>query len=91
MLFRSLYKCIYIKLLVIGSYSLQNLQFLNTDFNKYFLRDGREIIKVRLEVFKTSSGTVVPLVVQWIGICLPIQGTWVRSLVQEDSTCCGSN
>ena len=28
------------------------------------------------------------LVVQWLRICLPIQGTWVQSLVQEDSTCC---
>ena len=27
------------------------------------------------------------LVVRWIRIRLPIQGTWVRSPVQEDSTC----
>ena len=27
---------------------------------------------------------------QWIGICLPIQGTQVRSLGQEDSTCHGA-
>ena len=26
--------------------------------------------------------------VQWIKICLPVKGTWVWSLVQEDSTCC---
>ena len=26
------------------------------------------------------------LVVQWIGLCQPVQGTWVPSLVQEDST-----
>ena len=26
------------------------------------------------------------LVVQWIRICLPNLGTWVQSLVQEDST-----
>jgi len=25
-------------------------------------------------------------VVQWIRICLPMQGTWVLSLVWEDST-----
>ena len=29
-----------------------------------------------------------PLVVQWLGIRLPMQGTWVQSLVLEDSTCC---
>ena len=26
--------------------------------------------------------------VHWIGVCLPMQGTWVRSLVQENSTGC---
>ena len=30
------------------------------------------------------------LVVQWLGICLPMQGTWVWSLVQEDPTCHGA-
>ena len=30
------------------------------------------------------------LVVQWIRICLPMQGTWVRSLVWEDPTCFGA-
>ena len=28
------------------------------------------------------------LVVQWLRICLPMQETWVRSLAQEDPTCC---
>ena len=26
---------------------------------------------------------------QWLRICLPVHGTWVRALVQEDSTCRG--
>ena len=30
------------------------------------------------------------LVVQWIRACLPMQGTLVESLVQEDSTCRGA-
>ena len=30
------------------------------------------------------------LVVQWLRICLPMQGTWVRFLVQEDSICRGA-
>ena len=30
------------------------------------------------------------LVAQWLRICLPIQGTWVRALVREDPTCCGT-
>ena len=32
----------------------------------------------------------VSLVVQWLRIRLPMQGTLVRSLVQEDPTCCGA-
>ena len=28
--------------------------------------------------------------VKWLRICLPLQGTWVQSLVQEDSSCCGA-
>ena len=27
------------------------------------------------------------LVVQWLRVCLPVQGTQVQSLVREDSTC----
>ena len=30
------------------------------------------------------------LVVQWLRICLPMQGTWVRSLVRKDPTCHGA-
>ena len=30
------------------------------------------------------------LVVQWLRICLPMQGTWVQSLVQEDPPCQGA-
>ena len=35
-----------------------------------------------------TTGT--SLVAQWLRIHLPIQGTWVWSLVQEDPTCCGA-
>ena len=37
---------------------------------------------------KIVGGT--SLVAQWLRIRLPIQGTWVRSLVQEDPTCHGA-
>ena len=30
------------------------------------------------------------LLAQWLRICLPMQGTWVRALVWEDPTCCGT-
>jgi len=38
----------------------------------------KDVIKIN------SSGT--SLVVQWLGIYLPVEGTWVRSLLWEDST-----
>ena len=31
------------------------------------------------------------LVIQWLRICLPMQGTWVPSLIQEDPTCHGAS
>ena len=30
------------------------------------------------------------LVAQWLGVCLPMQGTQVRALVREDPTCRGA-
>ena len=35
-----------------------------------------------------NSPKATSLVVQWLRMCLPIQGTRVRSLVWEDSTYC---
>ena len=49
--------------------------------NVYFLC---KIPRIRQSVSGTS------LVVQWLTICLPVQGTQVRSLVLEDPTCCGA-
>ena len=37
---------------------------------------------------KSTCGT--SLVAQWLRLRLPMQGTQVRSLVQEDPTCCGA-
>ena len=34
--------------------------------------------------------TRTSLVAQWLRIRLPMQGTWVRALVQEDPTCHGA-
>ena len=32
----------------------------------------------------------ISLMVHWLGIHLSVRGTWIRSLVQEDPTCCGA-
>ena len=36
-----------------------------------------------LQIYKQGTS----LVVHWLRICLPMQGTWIQSLVWEDSTC----
>ena len=46
-----------------------------------------QIIKLNLEV-KKALGTF--LVVWWLRIHLPVQGTRVQSLVREDPTCLGA-
>ena len=56
--------------------------------------DVLDIIKIKN--FWTSKDTIkkvkrgASLVAQWLGICLPMQGTWVQFLVQEDPTCRGA-
>ena len=42
---------------------------------------------VVLEPLSKTNGQA-SLVVQWLRICLPMQGTQVQSLIQEDPTCC---
>ena len=39
------------------------------------------------EVEELTKLISASLVVQWLRICLPMQGVWVQSLVQEDSSC----
>ena len=39
-------------------------------------------------VIKRIQGTT--LMAWWVRICLPMQQTWVQTLVQEDSTCLGA-
>ena len=49
-----------------------------------------DILRVLPVMYVRSYYSWTSLVVQWIGIHLPIQGTRVWSLVQEDSTCPGA-
>ena len=44
---------------------------------------------VRMAIVKKSTNRDFP-VVQWLRIQLPVQGTRVQSLVQEDPTCRGA-
>ena len=50
---------------------------------------NREVIQSdQIHLFKKSCRA--SLVAQWLGICLPMQGTRVRALVWEDPTCRGA-
>ena len=49
----------------------------------FFKSDPRDIERSKTEVIHGAS-----LVVQWIRIHLPMQGTWVQSLIREVSTRC---
>ena len=45
---------------------------------------------IKLFLFSNNIPLGASLVVQWLRICLPMQGTWVRALVCEDLTCRGA-
>ena len=65
------------------------LQF-NSAFWNWIIEDkGTELTSCILFCFMKKQNTRTSLVVQWLRICLPMQRTWVQSLVQEDSMHCG--
>ena len=46
-----------------------------------------KMIVVRYINLTQEPSVRASLVAQWLGVCLPMQGTWVRALVREDPTC----
>ena len=69
-----------------------NIQFMSTSNQsewKVLIKHLRYLIEIpKRSHLKSRART--SLVVQWLRIRLPMQGTWVRSLVEEDPTCCGT-
>ena len=59
-------------------YSNSIIKYLNKFYKLHF----------KWMIFKIILGA--SLVAQWLRICLPVQGTWVRALVWEDPTCRGA-
>ena len=60
-------------------------------------KEKRRIKNIELIMSSYSEGNNVlkqwfwaSLVAQWLGVCLPMQGTRVRALVWEDPTCRGA-
>ena len=69
------------------------LEYIKNDYNsegkKKNLKVGkRSENRVFQRWYKNAQGA--SLVIQWLRICLGMQGTRVQSLVQEDRTCCGA-
>ena len=85
-----------------GSIPGQGTQFLNATWhslkNKLKKKESSKLLELinefsrvagyKINIQKLIVGTY--LVVQWLKIYLPMQGTQVRAVVQEDPTCCGA-
>ena len=84
--------------IIIKTHYLFTPNYLNSE--QTALRTGMRMFSpegIFSESEKTKIGKVkvkmpprASLVAQWLRIHLPMQGTWVRSLVREDPTCCGT-
>ena len=66
-------------------YRLRYIKSRKKGLNYYFKELENRIDKKRLRQQQRAS-----LVAQWLRICLPMQGTQVQALVQEDPTCSGA-
>ena len=61
-----------------------NLSFYFLIIQKIYRKSPIMIYKVEKTVMHKSAQSRASLVVQWLRICLPMQGTWVRALLRED-------
>ena len=56
---------------------------------KVYIKNSHNSIAKKKNLIKNEQRGA-SLVAQWLRICLPMQGTWVRALVWEDPTCRGA-
>ena len=78
-----------------GSNELKSLKVFH-NYIKAFHKLVSHIHILQISISKVRSNSHqnftfgTSLVAQWLRICLPMQGTWVRALVWEDPTCRGA-
>ena len=60
------------------------------DFSSLLIFNWKEQIPKPIFFTLKKKNSWASLVVQWLRIRLPMQGTWVRALVWEDPTCRGA-
>ena len=74
----------------------KEMNLINEHFEKktsktsYWMKWHRQKKVCTVYDFIHTKNSRASLVVQWLRIRLPMQETWVPSLVWEDSTCCGA-
>ena len=61
---------------------------ISSSLSYFQMAKNTEMLLTKKYYKKQRLGT--SLVAQWLRIQLPVQETWVRSLVQEDPTCRGT-
>ena len=78
---------------------LLHCKAINQDFANFYIVNKVQkallkMIKLKNETYKWLSNILLKmgasLVVQWLRVCLPMQGTRVRALAWEDPTCHGA-
>ena len=59
-------------------------------FQSHTLKERNPMAMLFITFFFFKKLIRASLVAQWLRVCLPMQGTWVRALVWEDPTCRGA-
>ena len=86
------------EIIVTNTYCPLTVTLIGVGLSEFSVRkQQRLILRIYTEVCETAHGIKslrirfrASLVAQWLGICLPVQGTWVQALFREDSTCPGA-